>query len=613
MSENFDERKDSNLGEIIDSEGKVIGKIRNAGTLVNTGNRKDIVKNVAIGFLSVMLILTFFSNTIMNYTLPQVATVQIESGSISPQIRGTGTVTAEDPYNITVKETRKISGVAVKEGAHVEIGDVIYYLEDKESEELTEAKDKLDDLELAYEQALFSGAVPNDVITRVRNGKTATFDTYQVQLKDVNDRYDAAVQAAADAQATVTYLTTSKTIDTNEVNYNALTPEYSGDQASADKENIDVKRTAVSTELTTTGSRLDAINNLIVEKTSLDSMDSSTSEYTIAKTQYENNKTVYESLYGKVDDLQAEQDHVSKKYIDLKSEYNAYDSKIQDLDVFLNNASKDISQLGTYVKQLGITYDQKLAKANQIKSEADAALKVITDERDKALKSINTEISLCSQRDRITAQKEKIAKLEAESVGASVKSPVAGIVSSVNKVAGESTAADETIAVIQVDGKDMTTSFSVSNSQAQKLKVGDAAEPQNAWQFSSNFKATLTAIKNDKQDPAGKKLLTFKIESTEVTPGQSLSLAIGERSQNYDMIVPNSAIKTDTNGKFVLIVKSKSSPLGNRYTATRADVTVVASDDKNSAITAAIDDYEYVITTANKPVKAGEQVRLSNE
>ena len=26
MSENFDERKDSNLGEIIDSEGKVIGK-----------------------------------------------------------------------------------------------------------------------------------------------------------------------------------------------------------------------------------------------------------------------------------------------------------------------------------------------------------------------------------------------------------------------------------------------------------------------------------------------------------------------------------------------------------------------------------------------------------
>ncbi len=137
MSENFDERKD-----LIQPKKET--------------NRKDMVKNVAIAFLSVMLVLTFFSNTIMNYTLPQVATVQIESGSISPQIRGTGTVTAEDPYNITVKETRKISRVAVKEGAHVEIGDIIYYLEDKESDELVKAKETLDTLELDYEQMMFS-------------------------------------------------------------------------------------------------------------------------------------------------------------------------------------------------------------------------------------------------------------------------------------------------------------------------------------------------------------------------------------------------------------------------------------------------------------------------
>ncbi|MBO6196645.1 MAG: RND transporter, partial [Butyrivibrio sp.] len=57
-------------------------------------NRKDMVKNFAIAFLSIMLILTFFSNTIMNYSLPQVATQQITSGTISPQIRGTGTVSA---------------------------------------------------------------------------------------------------------------------------------------------------------------------------------------------------------------------------------------------------------------------------------------------------------------------------------------------------------------------------------------------------------------------------------------------------------------------------------------------------------------------------------------
>jgi hypothetical protein len=45
---------------------------------------REWVKNAAIIFLAVLLVLTFFSNTIMNFSLPQVATKQITSGTISP-------------------------------------------------------------------------------------------------------------------------------------------------------------------------------------------------------------------------------------------------------------------------------------------------------------------------------------------------------------------------------------------------------------------------------------------------------------------------------------------------------------------------------------------------
>ena len=77
------------------------------------------------------------------------------------------------------------------------------------------------------------------------------------------------------------------------------------------------------------------------------------------------------------------------------------------------------------------------------------------------------------------------------------------------------------------------------------------------------------------------------------------------------MIVPNSAVREDKNGKFILIVESRNSPLGNRYIATRVDVEVLATDDLNTAISAALYGYEYVITTATKPVEAGKQVRLA--
>ena len=86
---------------------------------------------------------------------------------------------------------------------------------------------------------------------------------------------------------------------------------------------------------------------------------------------------------------------------------------------------------------------------------------------------------------------------------------------------------------------------------------------------------------------------------------------MGQKSANYDLIVPNSAIREDNNGKFVLVVESKSSPLGNRYIATRYDVEVLASDDTKSAVTGALYGWEFVITTATKPVEAGLQVRLA--
>ena len=58
----------------------------------NTTKRREWVKNAAIIFLSVLLVLTFFSNTIMNYSLPEVATQYVQSSSITAKVRGTGTI-----------------------------------------------------------------------------------------------------------------------------------------------------------------------------------------------------------------------------------------------------------------------------------------------------------------------------------------------------------------------------------------------------------------------------------------------------------------------------------------------------------------------------------------
>ena len=75
--------------------------------------RREWVKTAAIVFLSVLLVLTFFSNTIMNHSLPEVAAQYVESGTINARIRGTGTVSANEVYSVTLSQTRKVNSVLV--------------------------------------------------------------------------------------------------------------------------------------------------------------------------------------------------------------------------------------------------------------------------------------------------------------------------------------------------------------------------------------------------------------------------------------------------------------------------------------------------------------------
>ena len=188
---------------------------------------------------------------------------------------------------------------------------------------------------------------------------------------------------------------------------------------------------------------------------------------------------------------------------------------------------------------------------------------------------------------------------------------VSGTVQTVECTAGETKAKDAVLCTIEVPDMGYTMSFSVTNEQARRLKVGDSATVTNYY-WGSQIVATLESIRVDPKNPQTNKLLTFTL-SGDVTAGSELTISVGQKSANYDLIVPNSAIRSDANGKFVLKIEAKSSPLGNRYIARRVNVDVLAEDDVNSAVTGDLSEWgEFVIATSNAPVKNGDMVRLAD-
>lgn len=186
-----------------------------------------------------------------------------------------------------------------------------------------------------------------------------------------------------------------------------------------------------------------------------------------------------------------------------------------------------------------------------------------------------------------------------------------GVVKEINVTAGNNTDPATAVMTIEVPDRGYTVSMNVTNEQAQKVTIGDTAEISTGYWGSSGLSGKLVGIRNNTSaGQSGGKQLVFDVTGSDITSGTQVSVSIGQRSQNYDTIVPNSALRSDSNGSFVLVIVAKSSPLGNRFVATRVDVTELAKDDVNTAVSGGLSAYDMVLTTATKPVEDGMLVRL---
>lgn len=537
-------------------------------------NRREWVKTAAIIFLSILLVLTFFSNTIQNYSLPEVAAQYVESGTITAKIRGGGIIESSDPYEVKVEQTRKVASVAVKKGDVVQQGDVLVYLEDKESDELKTAQTALEAAQDAYDAFLLSAEVDSGAIANSHsNISTATY------RQQINAALAAKEQAEKEVnlwQEKVDRLTADiAVIKTNTADLED--EEKAFKEARTAKENADFA-------LQEANNRLSGIEAQL--------------EYQNSVSDNEGNLSLIQSLENQRNEAKQAVIAAQSAANDAKLAYDKANLALENKKTEEDN-TEDVADLNGELSRL----NNNLQAAQRNLQEKEKNLTDLTGD-------ISSTLRLEQLYRAVSDAQEKVDEETEKSIGAVITASVAGTITQINATAGKEVSAMEPVAVIQPEGKGFTMSFSVTNEQAKRLAVGDVAELVNSWRY-DDVTVVLSGIKPDPANPGQNKLLTFDVSGS-VTAGENLNISVGQKSANYDLIVPNSAIREDNNGKFVLIVESKSSPLGNRYVATRVDVEVLASDDTRSAIRGALNGYEFVITTSTKPVEAGKLVRLSN-
>ena len=577
-------------------------------------DRKDKIKNITIIFLLVMLILTFFSNTIMNYSLVEVSTQQVTSGQITSKVRGSGSVEASESYSVTIEETRKIATVNVKKDAEVATGDLLFTLEDTDSDELDAAKKSLNEAQAAYESAVLTAGITVAERQSIEAGKGSSLTQKQNEIAAANQRVKDAQAAVDAAQASVDKIkaqidaVSNSTTDTTAEEKAVLDAEKKNSEAQDSLTSAESAYTPVKSAYDTALSGLQSAQSTYDEaKTAYDNLPSTATEadkqtaktsVAIAETKLKAAKATYD----------ARKDDLNK----VQGSYDSAKSAATDSKNALSNANYNLSVkklTGTNTAEAN-NLQAQLNTATAALTDANTALTSATNDQKKVTDKISGEETFESAYKTMTHLQEEVAKLHAKSIGTEITSPISGTVTDIAVTAGTTVNANDVMMTIQPENKAYVLQFSVTENQAKKVRVGDTAEILNNW-YGNDVSAVVSAIRKDPQNRTNS-IIICEMKG-DVSVGDSYTLSIGEQSSNYDTIVPTSAIREDSNGKFILIIESKSTPLGNRYYARRVDVDVITSDDTKSAVTGALEGYEYVITTTTKPIKENEQVRLASE
>ena len=660
--------------------------------------KRELIKTIAIVFLAVLLVLTFFSGTIMNYSLPEVATQLVSSGTINAKIRGSGTLAANESYEVMLDQTREIHSVGVKVGDKVEEGDLLFVLSDVESAELAAAQEALEKARISYQEQMLSFskeyAEGNQKVKTTRedlekaikerdanfvtdeevsyakgnlaameankratdftvteleasqkesdeyttakteydalkarvDALTAEIDGYEKKLSSLGGSeadYNAvrtAQQALNEAQAKW-----NNDYDANADEYgkliNTINDKYNGAGASADKnitatqfnqqssyilryfaENPDIAKgewNRIYTALAEDMAAIETASKALSQATA----DANKAENSASNERYSIQKDLNDAqselsvVQRDLRDAQQRMDSASSANSQLKDQINYQKSVQREQDAAITELKAQVESLEAKQK----AYKDAVTAVEAKQRELETML--AGDDIDKKLDNLTLQsLSL-----EIEKQEELVEKYQKDSVGAEVHSPVSGVISSISVSAGKKTGPSTALAVIDVVDRGYIIKIPVTNEQAKQVKVGDTAEVTNYY-WGSDISATLESIAPDPNSGGQKKLLVFRV-SGDIDAGTNISLSVGQRSANFDALVPKSAIREDANGKFVLVVTAKSTPLGNRYTATRADVQVLAEDDTSAAVSG-LSANDYVITTSSKPIDPGSQVRM---
>ena len=566
-----------------------------------------------VAFVALLAVLTFFSNTIMNATIPKVMGSYATRGNLSYTNSATSTVVVDNQTKITGIEGRTIESVLVSNYDTVTEGDVIATLKDiEDSDELKELRTQLTTLQ---REAEYASRQPSS---------SEGYDTYNEAIEQAQQQLSEAQAQLASAQGKdATIAAAQRIIDSQSAAQVSL--QASVDSASGTVEEIQSQIDEINAQITPLQNQIDVyvalgtptptptpvggVTTQTTEATSetdttdeTDENDESTATPTPAPSTSE-----MDSLCNTISELNAQKEQ-------LQEQLEAAQSRLDE-----NSAALAECQSAIESAQQTIEEANNLPSVSEAQSAVNSASRSLSSARTSLRDArINAGIEADQKQDEVNDRnanieelETKIATLEEQMAQKEIKATADGYIYNLSISEGDTMEANQVIVtIIPESGEDRQCSvtFSFASSVAQTLNVGDELEVTSGWMQTCK----ITTIKPDPDNPREMRQVKCIITDGDAWPDEQITVRANRSNQDYDCVIASSAVNEDNSGTFVYLIQGSSSPLGDKYTVKRVSVTVEATDGAMSAISGDGLDGGMIVVRAEKPLEDGDRVRLED-
>ena len=194
--------------------------------------------------------------------------------------------------------------------------------------------------------------------------------------------------------------------------------------------------------------------------------------------------------------------------------------------------------------------------------------------------------------------------------GGYLSAPVSGtVLRTVEK--GFRTKAGEEVVTLACNDKGFLFEGFLKEESARYFLAGDKGELMFRLDGSTQRSAAeISSI--GMPDEEGKVFLTAVLQEGDYPAGMTAQLSLSKKSEIYHNCLPITALRSDSRGDHVLVIRKQNSVLGTEWVTARVDITVKDRDSQMMCVESALTYADQVITGSNKAISEGDRVRIGN-